>query len=261
MFYSERGKSVTVIQRLEEGRPVPHGIGFFVSSGGGVYLVTCLHVMTRAGGPRSFLGGDKDAEPGPDAVILNLRPKEGEGLRDHGLELSDPSGRRRWRTFLRPECCWDVAVIEIDVRELSAYDVRPWEDEEFLPAGMSLAAGDEIFVLTYPREYGDAPAPCDVRARIDVEEHQVFASDRGALTTQPLYEGASGSPVYRFIGEAPPGGGEPEPGTPIQLVGIVTGAFPLEDPKAGHIVYADAAAEILHAREDCLDEKGTSFGR
>lgn len=216
--------------------------------------------MTRAGDPRNNLGGGEEAEPRPDAVILKLRPKGGGGLRDYKLELSDPSGVRRWRTFLRPESCWDVAVVEIDRRDLSGYDVRPWEEEEFLPPGMNLIAGDEIFVLTYPREYGDAPAPYDVRARIDVEEHQVFASDRGALTTRPLYQGASGSPVYKVIGKRPPGG-EPEPGTAIQLVGIVTGAFPLEDPKAGHIVYADTAAEIVHAREDCLDERGNNFRR
>jgi hypothetical protein len=260
MLYFERDKSVTVIQRLDGGRPVPLGTGFFISSEGGFYLVTCLHVMTRAGGPRSFLGNDEEVATRLEAVILKLRPKGGGGVREHRVELSDPSGRRRWRTYLRPESCWDVAVLEIERRELAAYDVRPWEEEELLPASASLTPGDEIFVLTYPREYGDAPASYDVHARMDVEEHQVFASDRGALTTQPLYQGASGSPVYRVIGEVP-SGGKPERGTAIQLVGIVTGAFPLEDPRAGHIVYADTAAEIIRAREDCLDEKGTSFRR
>lgn len=258
MFFHERNRSVAVIQRLTEGGPIPHGTGFFVSFGERIYLITCLHVLTQAGGGRGLEWRIKETEPVSEAVIVKLRTKGDHNLSDYRLELSDSSGLRRWRTFLQPENYWDVTVLELERREMAAYDIRPWKEEEFLPPDTSLHPGTEVFVLTFPRQYGHAPTPYDLGSRIDVREHQIFACDRGAVITDPLYPGASGSPLYRAVEMAHP---DNEIGheRSIQLVGIFTGAFPLEDPKAGHFHYIDTAAKIIHAERDCLDDNGVEF--
>jgi hypothetical protein len=258
MFYHERNRSVAVIQRLTEGGPVPHGTGFFVSFGECIYLITCLHVLTQTEGGRGLKGRAEEAEQVSEAVILKLRTRGDRPLSDYRLELSDSSGLRRWRTFLEPENYWDVAVVELERRDMSAYDIRPWNEEEFLSTGTRLNPGTDVFVLTYPPQYGHAPTPYDLGSRIDAKENQIFACDRGTMIIDPLYPGASGSPLYRTV-EAP----HPDNGigheTSIQLVGIFTGAFPPEDPKAGHFHYIDTAATIIHADRDCLDDNGVEF--
>jgi hypothetical protein len=258
MFYHERNRSVVVIQRLTEGGQDPHGTGFFVSFGERIYLVTCLHVLTLAGGGRSLEGRVKEAGSVSEAVILKLRTKEDYSLSDYRLELSDSSGLRRWRTFLQPENYWDVAVIELERRDMSAYDIRTWKEEEFLSPDTSLDPGTEVLVLTFPRQYDCASTPYDLSSQIDVKENQIFACDKGAVITDPLYPGASGSPLYRAVEITHPNdriGHE----TSIQLLGIFTGAFPPEDPKAGHFHYIDTAATIIRAKQDCLDDNGVEF--
>jgi len=258
MFYHQRDRSVAVIQRLTEGRPTPHGTGFFVSSGEHIYLITCLHVLTQVGGGRGLEGRNKETETVSEAVIVRLRKKGDHNLSDYRLELSDSSGLRHWRTFLQPENYWDVTVIELERGDMSAYDIRPWKEEEFLPPDTGLDPGTEVFVLTFPRQYGHAPTPYDLGSRIDVKEHQIFACDRGAVITDPLYPGASGSPLYRAVEMVHQDDGIGHE-TLIQLVGIFTGAFPPEDPKAGHFHYIDTAATIIHAGRDCLDDNGVEF--
>lgn len=250
--------SVTVIQRLTAGGPAPHGIGFFVSFAERIYLVTCLHVLTLAKGGRSFEEKVEGAEPLSEAVILKLRTIGDHKLSDYRLELSDSSGLRRWRTFLHPENYWDVAVIELEWRDMLAYDIRPWKEEEFFPPDTSLEPGAEVFVLTLPQQYGYSPTPFDLGSRIDVEENQILADSRGAIINDPIYPGASGSPLYRVAEVSHPNDGI-EGETSIQLVGIFTGALPPEDPKAGHFHYIDTAAKIIHSKRDCLDDNGVEF--
>lgn len=235
MLYSERNSSVTVIRLPAEGGTTHLATGFFVSSGGRVFLATCHHVVTWMGGY-------------PPAVILKLRPRGGGGLRDYRVELAD--GRRRWRTYLRPEDFWDVAVVELDPDVLLPFGVRPWREEECLPAGEILEPGAGLAVLTYPETYGPEPAPYDARARVCAKEQQTVAGARGVYMTNPLYRGASGSPVYRVTGGD--GGAEAE----IQLVGVFTGAWPQDAPQVGHFHYAETVGKIMEATEDCLDEDG-----
>ncbi len=222
-------------------------------------MVTCRHVITQAGGQRIIGDQNTEAERGRTAINLKLKAKEGNGLRDYRLELSDARGIRRWRTFLRAENVWDVAVIELDRESLSLFDIRPWRTEEWLPLGASLIPGAEVVVLTYPENYGTEPAPYDAHMEIDIEEHQISASDRAAIATKPLYHGASGSPVYRMIGNA--AGGTADAEMRLQLVGVFTGALPLENPTAGHFHYIDTVGEIMAARRDALDESGANFRR
>ena len=255
MLYSERNSSITVIQRPAEGRPVPLGTGFFISSGGRVFLATCEHVVSWAGGRNTPGEGDGAPAREPPAVILKLRPIGGDGLRDYRLELTDAGGRRRWRTFLRPENVWDVAVVELDPEDLLPFDIRPWREEECLPAGESLAPGAEVVALTYPEAYGPEPAPYDARARMCAEEYQILAGDSGAVMTEPLYPGASGSPIYRMVGGMGAAGGDAE----IQLVGVFTGACPRDNPLGGHFHYEETVGKIMAATEDCLDEGGGNF--
>lgn len=243
MLYSERNSSVTVIQLPAEGGPVPLATGFFISSGGHVFLATCHHVVS------SWAGGY------PPAVILKLRPRGGGGLRDYRLELIDAGGRRRWRTFLLPENVWDVVVVELGHEDMLPFDVRPWREGECLPAGEGLTPGAEIAVLTYPETYGPEPAPYDARARMCAEEQQKAVGDRGVFITSPLYPGASGSPVYRIMGGDGAAGTKAE----IQLVGVFTGAWPQDNPQVGHFHYAETVGRIMAATEDCLDERGGDF--
>jgi hypothetical protein len=197
-------------------------------------------------------------------LIQGLRSKEDNNLEDYRVALSDLSGMRRWRSFLNPEHYWDVAVLELDQEDLSRFEIKPWLADELLPAETDLAPGTKVVVLTYPQGYGKTAVPCDAHAMIDLQEYQIFASDRGALITQPLYPGASGSPVYRFLEISPSilkQDEVQEADNPIQLVGIFTGAFPTDDPQGGHFHYAETVAAIMHTGRDCLDEEGLNFRR
>jgi hypothetical protein len=245
MIYSERNSSVTVIQLLAEGGPTHLATGFFITSGGRVFLATCHHVVSWAGGY-------------PPAVILKLRPRGGGPLRDFRLVLRDGAGRRRWRTFLRPEDFWDVVLVELDPEDLLPFDIRPWREDECLPAGESLDPGAEVAVLTYPETYGPEPAPYDARARVCAEEQQTAPGDLSVFITRPLYHGASGSPVYRIMaGYGGDGAAGAEAG--IQLVGVFTGAWPKDKPLVGHFHYAETVGRIMADTEDCMDERGDGF--
>lgn len=48
-------------------------------------------------------------------------------------------------------------------------------------------------------------------------------------------------------------------GVAMQLVGVFTGAFPRENPQAGHFHYVDTATQIIRSGQDCLDDEGMEF--
>lgn len=250
-----------MIQQDKGGALFPLGTGFFVASEGHLYLVTCRHVITRAMRERSF-SQDEDLDQRSEALFLRLRSREDQGFRDYRVPLFDSSGKRKWRSFLSPENDWDVAIIELDRESLFAFDIISWAEEDFLPTNSDLAPGTGVFLFSYPDGFGDGLVPYDVLAYIDLANHQVFASSRGAVITIPLYPGASGSIVYKAL-DPSFSNTEQEKATAlnnrIQLVGIFTGACPVENPMGGHFHYIDTAAAIMHSEQDCLDESGLSF--
>ena len=262
---------MTVVQHLKEGVIAQLGNGFFVSVDGGLYLVTCLHIIQRAIRNKQSFGDGWDADHlisnnqemfKSEALFLKLRAKKYRSFHNHRVELYDSLNRRTWRSYSRPEDYWDVAVIELNPDDLANFDLRPWTEEEFLPADTGLAPGTRIFILTHGQKYNDTPAPFDAEAVVDRKEHQIFASSHGAMMTNPLYPGASGSLVYtvRTNGSAIEEQRKVlEPDTEIQVAGIFTGAFPTDNPQGGHFHYIDTAAAIIRSDQDCLDEDGSNF--
>jgi hypothetical protein len=260
MFYSERYGSVTAIEVSKDGALAHLATGFFVSLEERLYLVTCRHVILEV--LRATTRNEVAKAVNQTAIFLKVRDNDRQTFRNCRVALFDSSGNRRWRSFLRPENVWDVAIIELDQEELSTFAINAWTEEDLLPANARLDQATEIVVLTYPKEYRNDSLPYDVPTTIDLAKHQVFASDKGAMIKEPLYCGASGSAVYRTlenfdspITQSDTPGAE----TPIQLVGVFTGAFPRDNPQGGHFHYIDTAAEIIRAGQDCLDDEGLNF--
>jgi hypothetical protein len=260
MFYSERYGSVTAIEVSKDGALAHLATGFFVSLEERLYLVTCRHVILEA--LRATTRDEVAKAIKQTAIFLKVRDNDRQTFRNCRVALFDSTGNRRWRSILRPENVWDVAIIELDQEELSTFAINAWTEEELLPANERLDQGTEIVVLTYPKEYRNDSLPYDVPTTIDLAKHQVFASDKGAMIKEPLYCGASGSAAYRTLEnfDSPITQSDtPRAETPIQLVGVFTGAFPRDNPQGGHFHYIDTAAEIRHAGQDCLDDEGLNF--
>jgi hypothetical protein len=257
LFYGERLRSVVAIQRKISGGVAPHGAGLFVSSGDRVYLVTCRHIFPKAILGDGFNGYPQNVCVFPGPLSLRLKAKGGTEFTDRPLEIFDSQKNRKWRSFLYEDRFWDLAVFELDLRELSAFDIRPWTEDEILTGEETLAPGTAISVLPYPQSGPSDSVPEDKAMEIESLENQIWASDLGGITTNPLYPGSSGSLVYRF---AEDGKRSPEEQRRIQAVGIFTGAVPkIENPQGGHFHYIQTASAIIHAEKECLDELGISY--
>lgn len=260
MFYSERYESVTAIDFSKDGALAHLATGVFVSLEERLYLVTCRHVIMEA--LRATTCDEGATAVDQRAIFLKVRDKDGQTFRHCHVALFDFFGNRRWRWFLRPENVWDLAIIELDQEELSTFAINAWKEKDLLPVNSRLDQGTEIVVLTYPEEYRHDSLACDVPTTIDLAKHQIFASDKGAMIKEPLYCGASGSVVYKTLENSDSlitQSDTPRPETPIQLVGVFTGAFPRDNPQGGHFHYIDTAAEIIHSGQDCLDDEGVNF--
>jgi hypothetical protein len=256
MFYSERLRSVVAIRRQVNGRTAPVGSGLFVSLGGRRYLVTCRHVV-----PNVIIGDDCNGYargvvvfPGP--LCVRLKAKDNQRFIDIPVEIFDSGKKRKWRSFPYEDRPWDVAVFELNESVLSGFDVKWWREDEMLGAEESLAAGEAIRILSHAESSTGESVPEDRDTEMESLEKQIWSSDLGGITSNPLYYGASGSLVYRFVKESDQ---TPEEETRIQAVGIFTGAVPIENAQGGHFHYIQTAAAIIHAERDCLDNIGLSF--
>jgi hypothetical protein len=259
MFYSDRYKSVTAVTIYKEGAFTRIGTAFFLSSEERLYLVTCRHVILAA--LQAITSNETVNAVEQRNFFLRLSDNDGQSFRNCQVALYDSFGNRRWRSFLDPDNVWDVAIIDLDQEDFSAFAISAWTEQDLLPANLQLDQGTEIVVLTFPEGYRSDSPPYDFPTVVDLAEHQIFASDRGAIIKEPLYPGASGSVVYRTIvsPDSAAKSSNTSPGMAMQLVGVFTGAFPQDNPQAGHFHYIDTAAQIIRSGQDCLDDEGMSF--
>jgi|KBSSwiStaDraftv2_1062776.scaffolds.fasta_scaffold73162_1 hypothetical protein len=259
MLHSDRYKSVTAVTIYKEGAFTRVGTAFFLSSEGRLHLVTCRHVILAA--LQAITSNETVNAVGQRNIFLRLSDNDGQSFRNCQVALYDSFGNRRWRSFLDPENVWDVAIIELDQEDFSAFAISAWTEQDLLPANVQLDQGTKIVVLTFPEDYRSDSPPCDFPTTVDLEEHQIFASDRGAIIKESFYPGASGSVVYKTIvsPDSFANSSNTSQGMTMQLVGVFTGAFPRENPQAGHFHYIDTAAEIIRSRQDCLDDEGMEF--
>ncbi len=255
MLCSQIQKSTTVIQYINNGVPSPLANGFFVSADDRSYLVTCRHVVQRVIGNRPHTLEEPNQKT--ESLFLKLKDRNNQKFCDYRLALFDSTNKRRWRSFLDVGRVWDVAILELDWEETAGFDIKPWTEEEFLPAGTNLEPDEQIIVFTHPEEYGDNPIPYDFPARIAPQEIQILAGSEGAVITdtQSIYRGASGSLVYRVFDTFDLTASNVTADAEAQLVGVFTGA-PRDIPSLGLFHYIETAAAIIHSDKDCLDEDG-----
>lgn len=179
MLYSDRLKSVTAVTIYKEGAFARVGTAFFLSSEEQLYLVTCRHVILAA--LQAITSNEASNAVEQPSIFLRLNDNDGQSFRNCQVALSDSFGNRRWRSFLDPENVWDVAIIELDQEDFSAFAISAWTEQDLLPANLQLDQGTEIVVLTIPEDYRSDSPPYDFPTTVDLEKHQIFASDRGAI--------------------------------------------------------------------------------
>lgn len=259
MLHSDRYKSVTAVTIYKEGAFARVGTAFFLSLEERLYLVTCRHVILAA--LQAITKDETTNAVEQRSIFLRVSDNDHKQFRHSPVALYDSFGNRKWRSFLDPKNVWDVAIIELDQEDFSAPKISSWTEQDLPPANLQLDQGTQIVVLTFPEDYRNDSPPYDFPTTVDLAEHQIFASDRGAIIKNPLYPGASGSVVYRTIVSAGSSAksSNTSNGMTMQLVGIFTGAFPQDNPQAGHFHYIDTAAQIIRSGQDCLDDEGMGF--
>jgi hypothetical protein len=232
-------KSVAVIGRMDHGECHVVGNGFFVSESDQWYLATCRHVLKEA----TLLGTERQTP----TVVLGLKMKGDEDLSPFPLQVIDENNKPLWLDCT--EIRKDVAVVSLNRGELSAYDIEPWTESDFL-RNSDLRFGDKLSIFSHPPNYGLQPKPFEFPATFNNSEN-----DDTGIIDRGLCPGNSGSCVYRV---ETPAASESPMDEPVQLVGVFCGAL-FQNPAVGYFMYTDILISILQGREDCFDKSFLSF--
>jgi len=139
-----------------------------------MYLVTCRHIVPKAIIGSDFNGYPQNVSVFPEPLSLRMKHKDGMGFTNKPLEIFDSQKNRKWRSFLCQDRFWDVAVFELDPRELSEFDIRPWTEDEMLAGEETLAPGTPISVLVYPESGPRDSLPEDKAMEIESIEKELW---------------------------------------------------------------------------------------
>lgn len=180
---------VTLILQIQNGQPVGSATGFFYEKNASLYLVTNRHVVL-----------DETKNIKPELLRLKLHKDPNDLTKNIDIDIPLYSdGKAKWHSH--PDYSAkkiDIAIIEIDSEKLKPYSFKALSASTFLRKDYSLAMGEDVMVLGFPRGLSDAKhnLPINRSAMIASAYSVDFQGNPYFLIDANLHPGMSGSPVF-----------------------------------------------------------------
>jgi S1-C subfamily serine protease len=179
---------VTLILQMQNGQAVGSATGFFYERNGSLYLVTNRHVVM-----------DETKSIKPDLLKVKLHTDPNDLTKNGDVDIPLYSnGIAKWH--VHPDYSAkkiDIAVIEVDSSKLKPYFFKALSAAIFLHKDYSLAMGEDVMVIGFPRGLSDSKhnLPINRSAMISSAYNINFQGSPLFLVDGNLHPGMSGSPV------------------------------------------------------------------
>lgn len=222
--------AVSLITMLLGGKGVGTATGFFYLKNETTYLVTNRHVVV-----------DETKGLKPDALRLKLHTDARDVTQnvDRTIPLYDNVGPK-WH-FHRdyPKIPIDIAVIEIDPKQLEGTIIKTLSREAFFPRDKYiLAPGEDIMVLGFPRGFSD-------------EKHNLGLL-RNALISSAYGVNFNGLPLFVIDANLHPGmSGSPVMTKPKTILPTKTGHVMSQTPVTFFLgIFSATISKVLPSRQE-----------
>jgi S1-C subfamily serine protease len=179
---------VTLILQITNGQIVGSATGFFYEKNDSLYLITNRHVVI-----------DETKGIKPDILRVKLHSDPNDLTKNGDVDIPLYSNNiAKWH--VHPDYSAkkiDIAVIEIDPNKLKPYFFKALSASVFLRKEYSLAMGEDVMVIGFPRGLSDTKhnLPINRSAMVSSAYNIDFQGSPLFLVDANLHHSMSGSPV------------------------------------------------------------------